>query len=223
MEGTRDNGLRCASYVAVTDVDPRIADALLRELRDSGIAAYAAPTPATSGGYMELRLPERPLDRVWVDESLAERARAIVARETDFDTAWQQVLTSLQSTPGPPMPAWPGEDPAAGASSGPAGESADVAADADVDDEDAALVGSDPAEEDHFEPPPPPPLPRFRPVTLGALVLIALGMLVVITHFDGGDLDVLGYIAVFGGFASLVWNMRQGPPTDSGWDDGAVV
>ncbi|MBV9291139.1 MAG: hypothetical protein JO222_01720 [Frankiales bacterium] len=218
MEGTRDNGLRCASYVAVTDVDPRIADALLRELRDSGIAAYAAPTPAASGGYMELRLPERPLDRVWVDESLAERARAIVARETDFDTAWQQVLTSLQSTPGPPMPTWPASSEPADDASAARGSEA-VSEDADDDE----LAGFDPADEAHFEPPPPPPLPRFRPVTLGALVLIALGMLVVVTHFDGGNLDVLGYIAVFGGFASLVWNMRQGPPTDSGWDDGAVV
>ncbi|MDQ1694696.1 MAG: hypothetical protein QOJ03_49, partial [Frankiaceae bacterium] len=30
--GARDNGLRCAGYVAIGDLDPRVADALLATL-----------------------------------------------------------------------------------------------------------------------------------------------------------------------------------------------
>jgi hypothetical protein len=40
---------------------------------------------------------------------------------------------------------------------------------------------------------------------------------------DSGSLRLVGLFALVGGALSLVWNMRQGPPTDSGWDDGAVV
>src|SRR3954447_25206383 len=106
--GTRDNGLRCGNYTAMADLDPRVADALLGTLRDHGIAAYAAPTPAATGGYMEARLPSRPVDRLWVDDAQLERAREILAAEQaepipapgaeqDIDAAWQQVLASLQS------------------------------------------------------------------------------------------------------------------------------
>ena len=47
--GSRDNGLRCANYTPVADLDPRVVDALLATLRDEGIAAYATPTPAATG------------------------------------------------------------------------------------------------------------------------------------------------------------------------------
>jgi hypothetical protein len=222
--GTRDNGLRCAGYVAVADLDPRVADALLATLRDAGIAAYAAPTPATNDGTLESRLPDRPVDRLWVDDRQTQRARELVedeAAETrapavpaepltttspdpDFDAAWQGVLASLQSTPESPMPAWPDED------SEPA-------------DSEAELEPVDPADDAHFVPPPPPPLPRLRPATLAALASIAFGLAILATNFDGGSLTILAVLALFGGLGSLIWNMRNGPPTDSGWDDGAVV
>jgi hypothetical protein len=207
--GTRDNGLRCAGYTPVADLDPRVVDSLLTTLRDEGIAAYAAPTPATAGGAMELRLPSRPIDRLWVDDAQVARAKDLVDRESgeraepediDFESAWQQVLASLQATPGDTTPSWPEEEPATL-----------------LDD------SYDPADEDHFDPPPPPPLPRLRRATLGAIAVIAFGLLILVTNVDGGSLRILGVLAVLGGAASLVWNMRQGPPTDSGWDDGAVV
>src|SRR3954449_5247999 len=86
--GARDNGLRCSGYVAVADFDPRIADALLEALRDNGIAAYAAPTPGSVGGAMETRLPDRPIDRLWVDAGNVDRARDVIEREgIDADAA----------------------------------------------------------------------------------------------------------------------------------------
>ena len=207
--GARDNGLRCANYAPVADLDPRVVDALLAALREEGIAAYAAPTPATTGGAMELRLPSRPIDRLWVDDTQVTRAKDLVDRESsealapadvDFESAWQQVLASLQATPGPATPSWPEEEPP-----------------------DDLGESYDPADEAHFEPPPPPPLPRLRKATLGALAVMAFGLLIIVTNVAGGSLRIVGLLALIGGAASIVWNMRQGPPTDSGWDDGAVV
>jgi hypothetical protein len=219
--GSRDNGLRCGNYVAIADLDPRLIDALLETMRTEGIAAYAAPTPASTGGYMEQRLPSRPIDRLWVDDQKIARARELVDAETgapieserDFDEAWKQVLVSLQSGPGAdPLPPWPvSEDVDA--------DAVDNALSADADH----LAPVDPADEEHFVPPPPPPVPRLRPSTVGAIAAIALGLLLIGTDFDGGSFNVVAIVAILAGGASLVWHMRQGPPTDSGWDDGAVV
>ena len=218
--GSRDNGLRCAGYAAVADLDPRIVDALLTVLREEGIAAYAAPTPATTGGAMETRLPSRPIDRLWVDDGQVARAKALVAeqtREPDIDTAWQQVLASLQSPSNAAVPPWPvSEDvdaPAgAGAPEGP-GSAAGTEGPRDY-----TVV-----EDEHFVPPPPPPFPRLHRKTVAALASIVLGLVILATNFGGGSFTVLAVIAIVGGLASLVWRMHDGPPTDSGWDDGAVV
>jgi hypothetical protein len=224
--GSRDNGLRCANYTPVADLDPRIVDVLLTTLRDEGIAAYATPTPAAAGGAMEVRLPSRPIDRLWVDDTQVARAKDLIERESsqredapealpadnDFESAWQQVLASLQSTPGPATPSWPEEEQAS--------HSADTG---DADDEDDFGDSYDPADQAHFEPPPPPPLPRPRKVTLGACAAIAIGLLILITNLDGGSFTAVAILAILGGVVSLVWHMRQGPPNDSGWDDGAVV
>lgn len=239
--GTRDNGLRCGAYAPVADLDPRIADALLESLRVLGIAAYAGPTPATSGHYMELQLPDRPIDRLYVDDQQVEQARRLVEEEQqhaaaetqpagdttalperesaaageseiDFDAAWQQLLGSLQETPTTsvrfPAPASRPDEP---------GAVAEDSADDDVYDV------YDPADEAHFEPPAPPPLPRLRKETLAALAAIGLGLLALATDFEDGAFTFLAICAIVGGVVSLIWHMRQGPPTDSGWDDGAVV
>lgn len=244
--GVRDNGLRCAGYQPVADLDPRIADAMLVTLRAAGIAAYAAPTPAASGGYGELRLPSLPTDRLWADSEQLDRARELLADQTseppdvvaagaapspmpepeqvtpttavDFDAAWQQVLTSLRS------PSVREPDPR-----GPAAEGVVVGADEDTDldrvadDLDEEFAGIDPADEEHYVPPPPPPLPRLRSVTIGAVLAIGLGVFALAVDLDGGTFRIPAFLAIIGGAVSLVWNMRQGPPADSGWDDGAVV
>jgi hypothetical protein len=220
--GTRDNGLRCASYTAIADLDPRVVDALLATLREAGIAAYAEPTPGATGGYMERVLPDRPIDRLSVDKELVDRAREIVDREKeshqpdrvenlDFDQAWQDVLTSLRApaAAASPIHSWPVSEDV----------DADEAPEPDLDLDELAEEGADA----HFDPPPPPPLPRFRPVTLAAIASILLGLAIIATDFDGGSLTFLGVVAIVGGVVSLIYHMRQGPPTDSGWDDGAVV
>jgi hypothetical protein len=222
--GARDNGQRCGGYVAVADLDPRVVDALLSVLRDAGIAAYAAPTPASTGGAMESRLPSRPIDRLWVDDQQVTRAKDLVAeqtREPDIDAAWQQVLASLQSPSNSPVPPWPvTEDVDTGTESASDARllrAADVDADSELADEDDA------ADDEHFVPPPPPPFPRLHRKTVAAITSIAVGLLILATNLDGGTFTVLAVLAILGGLASLVWRMHDGPPTDSGWDDGAVV
>src|SRR3954470_10009670 len=99
--GARDNGLRCSNYVMVGDLDPRIADSLLETLRGEGIAAYVTPTPASQGGFLETRHPSRLTARLYADATRTERAHELLptpdpTTEIDFDSAWQQVLQSLQ-------------------------------------------------------------------------------------------------------------------------------
>jgi hypothetical protein len=84
-------------------------------------------------------------------------------------------------------------------------------------------TGGDPALDEHFIPPPPPPLPRLRRVTVISLLSILAGLVVLVTNFDGGDLVWLAILAILAGGAALIYHVKEGPPTDSGWDDGAVV
>jgi hypothetical protein len=239
--GTRDNGLRAARYIAVGDFDPRIADAALQSLRDEGIAAYVAPTPGERGGYLEMRLPSKPTDRLYVDEERAAVACELLAGDSpvgtieqgvtehpaptgaslpgpgaadiDMTSAWEQVLLSMRSTDSADHP-WP--------------DSEDVKdpAEGNTDDVVAAL-SQEPREpeelDEHFVPPAPPPLPRLQLPTIISLLAILAGILVNVTNFDSGDLSWLGIGAIIGGAAGLVWRAKEAPPEDSGWDDGAVV
>jgi hypothetical protein len=214
--GARDNGLRCASYVAVGDLDPRIADSLLAALREEGIAAYVTPTPAQRGGYLELQLPAKLTDRLYADVDHLDRAKALLpgpdpTQEIDFDSAWQQVLSSLQTPSEGALPPWP--------------VSEDVEPGDDKPVADSLPIGGTPYEEpeEHFVPPPPPPLPRLRTVTIVSLLAIVAGLVILVTGFDGGSLTWLAIVAIAGGAGAIVWHMKDGPPIDSGWDDGAVV
>jgi hypothetical protein len=229
--GARDNGLRCAGYVAVGDLDPRVADDLLETLRAEGIAAYVTPTPGARGGYLEVTLPARMTDRLFADSTRADRAKELlkdapqaaepepsVARdgepEIDFESAWQQLLGSLQSGATAPAPQWPG------------GESSDTVTQVPVElpsDPFRLPIGGDPALDEHYIPPPPPPLPRLRRVTVISLLSILAGLLILGTNFDGGDLVWLAVLAILAGGAALIYHVKEGPPPDSGWDDGAVV
>ena len=83
-DGVRDNGLRCANYAAIADLDPRVADALLVALRGAGIAAYVMPVQGAVGGSMETRVPSRPLDRLYVDDQRIDDARGIVDETLAF-------------------------------------------------------------------------------------------------------------------------------------------
>ncbi|HEX2299956.1 MAG TPA: DUF308 domain-containing protein [Pseudonocardiaceae bacterium] len=86
------------------------------------------------------------------------------------------------------------------------------------------LRGSPDNEDEHFEPPEPPPFPVPQPRTIGGVVLVALGVLLLIAP---GLLSLsatygtpLGLLSITAGIGWLVLGLRGGPPPE-GWDDGA--
>jgi len=80
----------------------------------------------------------------------------------------------------------------------------------------------------HFVPPPPPAVPRVRPRTVGAVVMLVLGLVLLFAPdlvgqvADTGIL-LLGIVLTAGGAGLLVWWVRDAPGNDSGPDHGAVV
>jgi hypothetical protein len=85
----------------------------------------------------------------------------------------------------------------------------------------------DELEEDHYQPPAPPPFPRLAAPTVGALVLVVFG-LVVIAWADalglGSDLGLpLGVVLILAGGGLLVTRLRDRDDEDPDADDGAVI
>jgi hypothetical protein len=85
----RDNGFVARHYVPLADLDPRLADAMLDLLRDEGIAAYVSPSTGRLGGYLEVILPERPRDRLWVDREQRDRAVGLLNAHADPESIGQ--------------------------------------------------------------------------------------------------------------------------------------
>jgi hypothetical protein len=222
----------------LVDLEPHLADAMLEALRVEGVAAYAAPSPGVSGPYLDVHLPDRPKDRLWVDAEARERASAVVRAAlprmqeqyeagtrpaSDEDAAWQAIVAGYDQT---------GVDPAdelrPGAVSGQSRllrrtEPIEVSPADQSDEADGA-----PREEDHYVPPPPPPLPQADAVTkLGWAAVIGGPAYLLFGTVTGHGLSeqgaVLAVLAFAAGFVTLVARMKERPPTDSGPDDGAVV
>lgn len=83
------------------------------------------------------------------------------------------------------------------------------------------------SEEEHYVPPDPPPLPRLRASTIFGLVLILIGIFLLaapaVIGLAARIATPLALISLAAGIGWLVLRMRQGPPPDSGWDDGAQL
>ncbi|MDQ1485970.1 MAG: hypothetical protein QOJ62_1663, partial [Actinomycetota bacterium] len=79
----RDNGFVARHYVPLADLDPRLADAMLDVLRAESIAAYVVPSTGRVGGYLDVHLPERPRDRLWVDREHHDRAVVLLSAHGD--------------------------------------------------------------------------------------------------------------------------------------------
>ncbi len=85
----RDNGFVARHYVPLADLDPRLADAMLDLLAVERIAAYVAPSTGHLGGYLEVHLPARPRDRLWVDREQHDRAIGLLNAHTDPNSIGQ--------------------------------------------------------------------------------------------------------------------------------------
>jgi hypothetical protein len=235
----RGNGLTADAYVPVADLTPQLADAMLAALREAGIAAYAVPAPGETGGYLDVRLPEEPTDRLYADASAKAEAEEILERRLpelreeyaasrDEDQIFAEIVASFDLPSDGERP-WPDEEnledvtaekaaPAEPAEpSEPSGERSIVARVV------KPAAGDD--EEDHFVPPPPPRPPQADATTRFARLALLGGPLYLIgSMFFGYAVPgwaAFAAIAVFiGGFVALVLRMNDDPPED---DDGAVV
>ena len=236
-----ESGLPAAAYAKLVDVDPPLADHVLEILRTAGLTAYAEPLAGDTGPYRDIRPPDRPTTRIFVERWKLGEARAAVERQlpelraefhadaarrvdaedmaqasaADIDAAWQRIVAGFGET-GP-------DEPAARTGSGlssrlvqqhtrpPAGPRDYVAAD-DPDDE-------------RFVPPPPPPLPRPRDrFDAFAWAGTIGGPLAVVTAYatgTGGWLAGLGFAAFTAGFVTLI--ARSGDRRRDDDDNGAVV
>ena len=297
--GRRGNGLSSAEWGALVDLDPRLSEALLDSLAAEGVAAFVEPAAGVDTVSRAVTMPERPLDRLWVDPSRAEQARVVVAAEVadltallaedepgatayglvrpvprtaatrvllppplpgpsgaprppstdqpepalgplDDDEAFRQIVAGYALDGGHEVPPWPvAEDldppavpppaappPAAGSVEPPQARRRR----SDRPDEAPLPSWLEPdALEDngHFVPPPPPPVPRIRLRTVGASVLLLLGLLLLfapglLRQQSSSGVILLGLVTTAGGAGLLVWWMRDAHP-DGGPDSGAVV
>lgn len=82
-------------------------------------------------------------------------------------------------------------------------------------------------DEGHYIPPEPPPFPVLRASTIAALGLFVLGIVLLVAPGLFGLQSHVGtplsLVALCAGVGWLILRMRNTPPPDSGWDDGAQV
>jgi len=242
MTPGRNNGLPAARFTPLVDLEPQFADALLEALRAEGVAAYAAPAPGRSGPYLDIQLPNRPTDRVWVDveatalarDVLRERmpefsetvlgARGPTLTEAESEAAWRAIVAGFDAPGADPVPPWPVSEDT------PVEERDRGAADAPAAWLEVVQIPRPPEEdpEEHFIPPPPPPLPRLEPRTKLAWLGVLCGPAYLVlrgwfglTLFYGDE--VLAMAAFVGGAAALIYRMKDERHDGSDPDDGAVV
>lgn len=190
----RDNGIPAQSWAHLADVDPWVAQAALDALRDAGVAAYSVPHPGRAGPYLDVQLPDRPTDRLFVEVGARQRAVEVLSRlkhaapdegaqrpaaDPDVDAAFADIVSRLDLTT-------PSERPAQSRSLGDDAADTEERGDRDpnsgdvLDPRRSAHIGWDdllagepavPAEaegledpDDRFVPPAPPPVPRGTPL-----------------------------------------------------------
>jgi len=236
----RSNGLSAPAYAPLADIDPRVTEVVLAALARAGVGAYAEPAPGSVGGYLEIRLPDRPTDRLWADPARRTVAREILERElaalaaslaaenepspTDADAAWQQIVAGFDRAYEAPVGPWPVSEDAGPPRTEPV--RARVLPEPPEPAESDRLRPDD--EDEHYEPPPPPPVPRPHRYTAVAALALVAGLLLVLRPDLLSELDTssavgLGVLSIVAGAAALVWRLRDAGPADSGPDDGAVV
>jgi len=246
----RGNGLQAATYVAIADLDPRLADAMLDALREEGVAAFAVPITHRHHGDFTLPRYRPLLDRLHVDSAAADNARALLDRRlpeimADFhpperepeqlsdDEIWASIVAAYDAPSADPVPRWPasedmpGEDRPVARSHEEAGEPAEPEHPPESAPEPPPPAPR--AAEEHFVPPPPPPLPTTDPVTRFAWAGLIGGPLfflltAILQMRTTSWLAVLAVAAFVGGFVTLVARMKdRGDDDDAGPDNGAVV
>lgn len=154
----------------------------------------------------------------------------------DEDEAWRQIVAGWSRDSDEVVPPWPVSEDLPDVAADPPPErrpprapepAARPREEAD-DDGLPAWVEPDRLDDDgHYEPPAPPAVPRVRRHTVGALIALVLGVVLVFAPNVVGQppssgLSLVGILLMGGGAGRLVWQLRDGRG-DDGPDDGAVV
>ncbi len=192
MTPGRSNGLPAVRFTPLVDLEPHFADALLEALRQEGVAAYAAPAPGRRGPYLDIQLPDRPTDRVFVDSTEHTKARQVLRElpelaeasasgnpgpqptsgpprpllsDAESDAAWRAIVAGYAATTSAPVPPWPvEEDVVAEADAKPEPKAAAESDDSGWEDLKPATLDADaePADDPEDHFIPPPPPPLPR-------------------------------------------------------------
>ena len=229
----RDNGLSAGSYEAAGEVDPRLADTVLRSLAAAGIAAYTKPSVGR--------------DQLYVDATETGRAREIVRRTTD-DVIFAELVASLGTEEETGERPWPAAEDLDRPSERTRHRSPDTEETTPIDVSDE-LARADAAEQErvrrqaerdaegetdrepeveHYIPPEPAPAPKLDWISklawtglIGGPAILVLAAVLDVGR--GGRLLAIALLAFVAGFLTLVFRMKDRPPIDDTPDDGAVV
>jgi hypothetical protein len=78
-----------------------------------------------------------------------------------------------------------------------------------------------------YTPPPPPPLPRLSKYSVVAVIAMTAGFVLFlfpsVLPVGRTVATMIGFIAILGGFVTLIWRLRPDDEEDRDPDDGAVV
>ena len=237
-------GLPAAAYAKLVDVDPPIAEHVIDLLAQAQIPSYAEPLVGDTGPYRDVRAPDRPTTRIYVERTRLAEARGAIATglpslRAEFhadaaaradadamkrassdriDAAWEDIIAGFHTAEAPDRPTIEGS----GLSQRLVREHTQPPEPPMAGPRDYT-VPDDPDDEG-FTPPPPPPMPRPRDRfdTFAWIGLIG-GPLAIILAFVlgvGGWLAAVGFAAFTAGFITLV--ARASDRRDDG-SDGAVV
>ncbi len=111
----RSNGLTASAYTPVADLDPRVADAFLTDLKEQGVAAYTKPVESTTtSGFDRPEFRVNVQDRLYVDAAESERVKAMLSdQDPDLvsgsdDLTWAQIVAGFDRPPsGDDVHPWP--------------------------------------------------------------------------------------------------------------------
>lgn len=237
-------GLPAAAYAKLVDVDPPIAEHVLDLLAQARIPAYAEPLVGDTGPYRDVRAPDRPTTRIYVEKGRLAEARSAIADglpslRADFhadaaaradaddmkrasaeriEAAWDDIVAGFHTAEAPPRPGSEGS----GLSQRLVREHTQPDAPPPGGPRDYVLA--DTPDDESFTPPAPPPMPRPRDrFDAFAWAGVLGGPLAIILAFVlglGGWVAAAGFAAFTAGFVTLI--ARTSDRREDG-DDGAVV
>jgi hypothetical protein len=110
----RSNGLTAPAYSPVADLDPRVADALLDDLKSQGIAAYTSPVESsTTVGLDGPEFRDHVRERLYVDAAASAQVRELLSQQDpsmlqdNEDLTWAQIVAGFDQPLEGKVAPWP--------------------------------------------------------------------------------------------------------------------